>query len=96
MADKHYNFFDSVTKSFDKAAKFTQWENGILEQIKACNAVYRMKFPIKRDDGSVKVISKHTAPSIHITKPLVKAGIRYSEMVDQDERGNGARKFNDV
>ena len=40
MADQHYNFFESVTKSFDKAAKFTNWETGILEQIKECNAVY--------------------------------------------------------
>ena len=84
MADKHYNFFESVTKSFDKAAKFTQWESGILEQIKACNAVYRMKFPIKRDDGSVEVIEAYRAQHSHHKTPC-KGGIRYSEMVDQDE-----------
>ena len=36
MSDKHYSFFQAVEKSFDKAAKFTKWEKGILEQIKAC------------------------------------------------------------
>ena len=85
MADKqHYNFFESVTKSFDKAAKFTQWESGILEQIKECNAVYRMKFPIKRDDGSVEVIEAYRAQHSHHKTPC-KGGIRFSEAVDQDE-----------
>jgi hypothetical protein len=35
--EQHYNFFHSVEQSFDKAAQFTKWEKGILEQIKACN-----------------------------------------------------------
>ncbi|MEP6466559.1 MAG: Glu/Leu/Phe/Val dehydrogenase, partial [Parafilimonas sp.] len=84
MADQHYNFFDSVTRSFDKAAKFTQWEAGILDQIKACNAVYRMKFPIKRDDGSIEVIEAYRAQHSHHKTPT-KGGIRFSEAVDQDE-----------
>jgi glutamate dehydrogenase (NAD(P)+) len=84
MPDQHYNFFESVTKSFDKAAKFTQWEAGILEQIKACNAVYRMKFPIKRDDGSIEVIEAYRAQHSHHKTPT-KGGIRFSEAVDQDE-----------
>ncbi len=84
MADKHYNFFESVTKSFDKAAKFTNWETGILEQIKECNSVFRMKFPIKRDDGSVEVIEAYRAQHSHHKTPC-KGGIRFSEAVDQDE-----------
>lgn len=85
MADKqHYNFFESVMKSFDKAAKFTQWESGILEQIKACNAVYQMKFPIKRDDGSVEVIEAYRVQHSHHKTPC-KGGIRFSEAVNQDE-----------
>ena len=42
-----YSFFGAVEKSFDKAARFTQWDPGLLEQIKQCNAVYRMHFPVK-------------------------------------------------
>ena len=45
-ANQEYSFFQSVERSFDKAAKFTKWDKGILEQIKACNSVYRMRFPI--------------------------------------------------
>ena len=50
-----YSFFQSVEKSFDKASKFTNWENGLLEQIKACNSIYSMRFPVKMDDGHIEV-----------------------------------------
>jgi len=30
-----YSFFDAVCDSFDKAAKFTSFDKGLLEQIKA-------------------------------------------------------------
>jgi glutamate dehydrogenase (NAD(P)+) len=56
MSDKQYSFFGAVEKSFECAAKFTKWERGILEQIKECNAVYQMRFPVKRDDGNIEVI----------------------------------------
>ena len=84
MAEQHYSFFESVTKSFDKAAKFTKWESGILEQIKACNAVYQMKFPIRRDDGSIEVIEAYRVQHSHHKTPC-KGGIRFSEEVNQDE-----------
>jgi len=84
MAEQHYSFFESVTKSFDKAAKFTTWENGLLEQIKACNAVYQMKFPIKRDDGSIEVIEAYRVQHSQHKTPC-KGGIRFSEAVNQDE-----------
>jgi glutamate dehydrogenase (NAD(P)+) len=84
MADQQYNFFESVTKSFDKAARFTKWESGVLEQIKACNAVYRMKFPIRRDDGTIEVIEAYRAQHSHHKTPC-KGGIRFSDEVSQDE-----------
>ena len=34
MSD-NYSFFGAVERSFDKAAKFTRWDLGILQQIKA-------------------------------------------------------------
>ena len=54
MQNQQYSFFESVIRSFDKAAKFTKWETGLLEQIKECNAVYQMRFPIKRDNGNIE------------------------------------------
>src|SRR6187397_443299 len=84
MAEQHYNFFENVTKSFDKAAKFTSWETGILEQIKVCNAVYSMKFPIKRDDESIEVVEAYRVQHSQHKSPC-KGGIRFSDEVNQDE-----------
>jgi glutamate dehydrogenase (NAD(P)+) len=61
MAGEDYSFFENVTKSFDKAAKFTKWEDGLLEQIKACNAVYQMRFPIKYSIASTKLPAKEVS-----------------------------------
>jgi len=81
---EHYSFFGAVEKSFDKAAKFTKWDPGILEQIKACNAVYRMRFPIKKDDGSIEVIEAYRVQHSHHKTPC-KGGIRFAAEVNQDE-----------
>lgn len=84
MSDKNYSFFGAVEKSFDKAAKFTKWEKGILEQIKACNAVYQMRFPLKRDDGSIEVIEAYRVQHSQHKTPC-KGGIRFAAEVNQDE-----------
>ncbi len=83
MSD-NYSFFGDVEKSFDKAAKFTKWSSGILEQIKACNAVYQMRFPIKRDDGSIEVIEAYRVQHSQHKTPC-KGGIRFAAEVNQDE-----------
>ncbi len=44
---KGYSFFQSVEKNFEKAAGYTNIPKGLLDQIKACNAVYQMRFPVK-------------------------------------------------
>ena len=80
---KHYSFFRNVEISFDKAARFTKWENGVLEQIKACNSVYRMRFPVKIGE-EVEVIEAYRVQHSHHKLPC-KGGIRFSEEVNQDE-----------
>jgi glutamate dehydrogenase (NAD(P)+) len=84
MSDSNYSFFGAVEKSFDKAARFTKWDKGILDQIKACNAVYRMRFPVKRDDGSIEVIEAYRVQHSHHKLPC-KGGIRFAAEVNQDE-----------
>src|SRR5687767_10165576 len=81
---QHYSFFGAVEKSFDKAGKFTKWERGILEQIKECNAVYQIRFPLKRDDGSIEVIEAYRVQHSHHKTPC-KGGIRFAAEVNQDE-----------
>jgi len=85
MAVKNpYSFFLSVEKSFDKAAKFTNWDAGILNQIKECNSVYQMRFPIKRDNGSIEVIEAYRVQHSQHKSPC-KGGVRFSSEVNQDE-----------
>jgi len=79
-----YSFFQSVERSFDKAAIFTNWDPGILEQIKQCNSVYQMRFPIKRESGEIVTIEAYRVQHSHHKTPC-KGGIRFSESVNQDE-----------
>lgn len=79
-----YSFFGSVVKSFDKAAKFTKWDPGVLEQIKECNAVYQMKFPVRMDDGRIEVIEAYRVQHSQHKTPC-KGGIRFAAEVNQDE-----------
>lgn len=79
-----YNFFEQVNKNFDKAAAYTKFDKGILSQIKMCNTVYHVSFPLRRDDGSVEVIEGWRVEHSHHKMPT-KGGIRYSHKVDEDE-----------
>jgi glutamate dehydrogenase (NAD(P)+) len=83
MSIKNVSFFKSVERNFDKAAHFTGLPKGLLEQIKACNAVYQMHFPV-RINGEYQVIEAYRVQHSHHRMPT-KGGIRYSMSVDQDE-----------
>lgn len=78
-----YSFFGAVEKSFDKAAQFTNLDKGLLEQIKQCNAVYRMHFPVKIGD-QIEVIKAYRVQHSHHKQPC-KGGIRFSLSVNLDE-----------
>jgi glutamate dehydrogenase (NAD(P)+) len=82
--NSEYSFFQSVVKSFDKAAKFTKWDPGVLEQIKECNSVYQMRFPVRMDDGRIEVIEAYRVQHSHHKTPC-KGGIRFAAEVNQDE-----------
>ena len=82
-AETHYSFFHSVERSFDKAAKFTKWDSGLLEQIKQCNSVLRMHFPVKVND-KIEVIKAYRVQHSQHKSPC-KGGIRYSPEVNLDE-----------
>jgi glutamate dehydrogenase (NAD(P)+) len=84
MSDKHYSFFGAVEKSFDKASKFTKWDSGLLNQIRQCNSVLQLRFPIKRDNGSIEVIEAYRVQHSHHKTPC-KGGIRFAAEVNQDE-----------
>lgn len=79
----HLSFFETVSANFDKAAAYTGYPQGLLEQIKVCNSVYSFQFPIQTDEG-YEVISAWRVEHSHHKLPT-KGGIRYSEEVNEDE-----------
>ena len=82
-SNQEYSFFGAVEKSFDKAAAFTKWDPGILEQIKQCNAVYRMHFPVRVGEN-IEVIKAYRVQHSHHKTPC-KGGIRFAINVNLDE-----------
>ncbi|MCW5906864.1 MAG: Glu/Leu/Phe/Val dehydrogenase [Chitinophagales bacterium] len=80
---KELSFSDSVSYYFDKAAPFTNTPKGLLDQIKVCNSIYKMNFPVKWGN-EVRVIEAYRIQHSHHRMPT-KGGIRYSLQVDQDE-----------
>lgn len=82
MASKE-QFYESIGINFDKAARYLDVDKGILEQIKVCNSVYEMRFPVKID-GQYQVLEAFRVQHSHHRLP-VKGGIRYSHMVNQEE-----------
>ena len=77
------SFYQSVQNYFDQAAEHTGLHPGLIEQIKSCNAVYRMKFPVKLNNG-YEVIEAYRVQHSHHRLPT-KGGIRYSIHVNQEE-----------
>lgn len=82
-SSKQARFFESVQRNFDIAASYTNIHPGLLAQIKVCNAVYQMNFPVKIGD-SYQVIEAYRVQHSHHRLPT-KGGIRFSHLVDQEE-----------
>lgn len=81
MSEKIMSFFASVEQNFNQAAPFTGQPAGLLEQIRSCNSVFRMNFPVKIGD-EVRVIEAYRVQHSHHRLPT-KGGIRYSNHVNQ-------------
>lgn len=80
---KHLSFFESVNRNFDRASAHTSIPKGLLEQIKVCNAVYEMTFPVKIGN-TYQVIEAFRVQHSHHRLPT-KGGIRFSHLVNRDE-----------
>ncbi|MBO6574513.1 MAG: Glu/Leu/Phe/Val dehydrogenase [Rhodothermales bacterium] len=78
------SFLDQVYRMYEKAGAHTRHSPGLLAQIRICNSVYAMEFPLKRDDGSIGVVKAWRAEHSHHKLP-VKGGIRYAPSVNEDE-----------
>ncbi|HLU99908.1 MAG TPA: Glu/Leu/Phe/Val dehydrogenase [Acidobacteriota bacterium] len=72
-----------VSYQFEEAARFLKEPRGLLDQIKECNNVLLVNFPVKFGNRYTYFrgwLAEHS----HHRKPL-KGGIRFSELVTQDE-----------
>jgi len=88
-SESGHSFFRNVERYFDKAAACLNYDPGLLAQIKACNSVYQMRFPVIVEDKksgkkSVEVVEAYRVQHSQHRVPC-KGGIRYSMDVTQDE-----------
>jgi len=81
---EEFRFFEQVNRSFDRAAALTDYDPDLLGQIRECNSVYHITFPVRRDDGSIEAIHAWRAEHSHHKLPT-KGGIRFSYLVTEDE-----------
>jgi glutamate dehydrogenase (NAD(P)+) len=82
--DSHkHSFFADVSAYFDKAAAFVAAPPGVLDQVKYCNSIYSMRFPVRVGD-SLEVVEAYRVEHSHHRMPT-KGGIRYALSVNQDE-----------
>jgi len=77
-------FVAQVERSFDRAAAHLEHDPALLSQIRTCNSVYHVSFPMRRDDGSIEVVHAWRAEHSQHRSPT-KGGIRYSMAVNEDE-----------
>lgn len=84
MRSNQDSFLAEVNRSFERAAAHIDHPPQLLHQIRECNTVYHMSFPITRDDGTIEVIKAWRAEHSQHRLPT-KGGIRYSMAVSEDE-----------
>ena len=78
------SFTDNVNRMVDVASQHLDIAPGMADQIRACNSVLQVQFPVKMDDGSYRVFKGWRA--VHSDHRLpVKGGLRYAPHVNHDE-----------
>lgn len=78
------SFLESVEHFFNRAARLTNIDEGLMSVLRSCNSCVQFEFPIRRDDGSIQVVTGYRAQhSTHILP--TKGGIRYAPGVDLGE-----------
>jgi glutamate dehydrogenase (NAD(P)+) len=79
-----HGLFAEVSRFFDRAAAHTDFPPGLLEQVKQCNSVYQMRFPVLDDNGEITVVEAYRVQHSHHRLPT-KGGLRLSSWVDESE-----------
>ena len=83
-------FLEMVDIFFNKAAPWSGVDDALLEQIRACDTVLQVNFPLKKPSShpsrpyDVEIITGYRAHHSHHRLPC-KGGIRYATTVDMQE-----------
>lgn len=81
--ERDLSFLESVNEYVEEVGQRLKVPKNLLQQIKVCNSVYRMRFPV-RVGRRIQVIEAYRVQHSHHRLPT-KGGIRYSENVTQEE-----------
>lgn len=84
MSHAELSFYESVSRYFDKVTPYVDLPQDLLDQIKACNSVLQVRFPVRLDNGEYQVVEAYRVQHSHHRLPT-KGGIRFSHKVDQEE-----------
>ncbi|RLA82405.1 MAG: glutamate dehydrogenase [Deltaproteobacteria bacterium] len=84
MAQKGAQILEMARKQVDLVARYLDVDQGILERIKSTKRELTVHFPVKMDDGSVRVFTGYRIQHDDSRGPF-KGGIRYHPDVDLDE-----------
>lgn len=83
MSGQEVSFLEGVNRSYDAAAELVELPPGLAEQIKQCNSVLQVRFPIGYRGGYHVITGWRAVHSEH--RLPAKGGIRFSLGIDQSE-----------
>ncbi|MXZ63441.1 MAG: Glu/Leu/Phe/Val dehydrogenase [Chloroflexi bacterium] len=78
------SFLSSVMEQFDRAAGYSDLPPGLINQVRSCNSVYHLRFPVEMEDGRIEVVEAYRAEHSHHRLPT-KGGLRVSPDITEDE-----------
>ena len=78
------SFRENVDRMVNRALEYIDVDQGMKEEIKACNSIIKVTFPAQLDDGSFRVFTGYRATHSDHRLP-VKGGIRYALHVTSNE-----------
>jgi glutamate dehydrogenase (NAD(P)+) len=78
------NPYEMAKRQIDIAAKYLNLESGFVEKMKNTKRELIVHFPVKMDDGSVKIFTGYRVQH-DVSRGPAKGGIRYHPDVDLDE-----------
>ena len=84
MTTQKINPNDMAMRQVDKAAEYLDFDHGILEKLKYTERDIIVHFPVKMDDGGMKVLTGYRIQHNDTRGPF-KGGLRYHPDVNLDE-----------